>query len=136
MGINKAYLTGNISRDPVLRTGGDTPVLQFGIAVDEPRRNRETGEWESVPSFFDCVAFGARAEGLSKVLEKGMKATVEGRIRKSAYVKDDERRYRFDIVAEEVELMSRPAQQREPEAARTPSASAARGPEDYEAIVM
>ena len=119
MAINRAYLSGNISRDPVLRETGDgTPMLEFGIAVDGHRRNPETGEWEAEASFFDCVAYGARAEGLSKVLEKGMKATVEGKIRKSAYVKDDERRYRFDIVADEVELMSRATRAKTPSRAR------------------
>lgn len=124
MGINRAYLSGNISRDPVLRaTSGGTPVLEFGIAVDGGRRNQETGEWEGEASFFDCVAFGSRAEGLSKVLEKGMKAAVEGRIRRSPYMKDDERRYRFDIIAEEVELMPRSMR------ALRPAQPAARQPE-------
>ena len=37
-------------------------TLEFGIAVDGGRRNQETGEWEGESSFFDCVAFGSRAD--------------------------------------------------------------------------
>ncbi len=66
MSINRVIVSGNLTRDPELRaTTGGTNVLTFGIAVNDRRRNPQSGEWEDVPNFVDCVMFGARAESVS-----------------------------------------------------------------------
>ena len=45
MSINRVMLTGNLTRDPDLRvTQTGMPVLSFGIAVNDRRRNPQTGE--------------------------------------------------------------------------------------------
>ena len=75
------------------------------MAVNDRRRNQQTGEWEDVPNFVDCVAFGARAEALSKILKKGMKVAVDGKLRYSSWEKDGQRRSKLEVVAEEIELM-------------------------------
>ena len=55
MSINKVVISGNLTRDPELRqTANGFPVLGFGVAVNDRRKNQQTGEWESVPQFFDC----------------------------------------------------------------------------------
>lgn len=47
MSINRVLLSGNLTRDPELRaTAGGTPVLSIGLAVNDRRRNAQTGEWE------------------------------------------------------------------------------------------
>ena len=47
MSINKVMITGNLTRDPELRaTGSGTQILHFGVAVNDRRRNPQTGEWE------------------------------------------------------------------------------------------
>ena len=62
MSINQVSITGNLTRDPELRaTQGGTPVLSFGIAVNDRRKNA-AGQWEDVPNFFECVTFGNRPE--------------------------------------------------------------------------
>lgn len=63
MSINRVLLSGNLTRDPELRaTAGGTPVLSIGLAVNDRRRNAQTGEWEDYPNFVDCSMFGTRAE--------------------------------------------------------------------------
>lgn len=79
MSINRAVVSGNLTRDPELRaTPGGTQVLGFGVAVNDRRRNQQTGEWEDYPNFIDCTMFGNRAEALSRILRKGMKVAIEG----------------------------------------------------------
>lgn len=116
MSINMVCISGNLTRDPELRaTGGGTSVLQFGVAVNERVKNPQTDEWEDRPNFVDCVMFGKRAEALSNLLDKGMKVAVEGRLRYSSWEKDGQRRSKLEVVAEEVELMSRQQQPAQPQ---------------------
>ena len=64
MSINRVNITGNLTRDPELRaTAGGTQVLSFGVAVNDRRRNPQTGEWEDYPNFVDCTMFGTREKG-------------------------------------------------------------------------
>lgn len=80
MSINRVIISGNLTRDPELRsTAGGMPVLGFGVAVNDRRKNQQTGEWEDYPNFIDCTMFGARAEALSRYLSKGTKVSIEGK---------------------------------------------------------
>ena len=59
MSINRVNISGNLTRDPELRaTASGTQVLSFGVAVNDRRRNPQTGEWEDYPNFVDCTMFG------------------------------------------------------------------------------
>lgn len=82
MSINRVMVSGNLTRDPELRqTAGGMSVLSFGIAVNDRRKNSSTGEWEDYPNFLDCTLFGARADGLSNILKKGIKVAIDGKLR-------------------------------------------------------
>lgn len=112
MAINRVCISGNLTRDPELRqTAGGSQVLGVGVAVNDRRKNQQTGQWEDVPNFVDCVVFGNRAEALSTILHKGDKVAIDGRLRYSSWeAKDGTRRSKLEVVAEEVELMQRPRQ--------------------------
>ncbi len=112
MAINRVFLTGNLTRDPELRqTTGGTEVLAFGMAVNDRRKNQQTGEWEDVPNFVDVTVFGRQAEVLSRMVYKGDKVTVEGRLHYSSWeAKDGTKRSKLDVIADSVELMQRPRQ--------------------------
>lgn len=108
MSINRVCISGNLTRDPELRsTAGGTSVMGFGVAVNERRKNSRTGEWEDYPNFVDCTLFGKRAEALEQYLSKGTKVAVEGRLRYSSWEKDGQKRSKLGVIVEEVELMSR-----------------------------
>lgn len=109
MSINKVCISGNLTRDPELRaTAGGTQVLSFGVAVNDRRRNQQTGEWEDHPNFVDCTMFGNRAEALARILRKGMKVAIEGRLRYSSWEDKNGggRRSKLEVVPDEIELMS------------------------------
>lgn len=109
MAINKATVTGNITRDPELRqTQGGTSVLTIGVAVNDRRKNQQTGEWEDYPNFIDCTIFGNRATGVAPHLEKGMKVAIEGKLNQSRWQADDgTNRSKIEIIVDEIEFMSR-----------------------------
>ena len=87
--INRVIISGRLTRDPELRqTAGGTPVLGMGVAVNDRRRNVQTGQWEDYTNFIDCTMFGARAESLSRILTKGMLVCIEGRLRWSQWERD------------------------------------------------
>ena len=111
MSINRVNISGNLTRDPELRaTAGGTQVLSFGVAVNDRRRNPQTGEWEDYPNFVDCTMFGARAEAVSRFLSKGTKVAIEGKLRYSSWERDGQRRSRLEVVVDEIEFMSRGGQ--------------------------
>lgn len=102
-------VSGNLTRDVELRvTPGGTQVLGFGVAVNDRRRNQQTGEWEDYPNFIDCTMFGNRAEALSRILRKGMKVAIEGKLRYSSWEDKNGggRRSKVEIIPDEVVLMS------------------------------
>lgn len=107
MSINSVNISGNLTRDPELRsTTTGTNVLSFSVAVNDRRKNSQTGEWEDAPNFVDVTMFGSRAEALSRFLHKGSKVAIEGKLRYSRWERDGQTRSKLEVVANEIEFMS------------------------------
>lgn len=118
MSINRVNITGNLTRDPEIRsTAGGMAVLGFGVAVNDRRKNQQTGQWEDYPNFVDCTMFGNRAEALSRILRKGMKVAIEGKLRYSSWEDKNGggRRSKIEIIPDEVELLSQNANAQQPQ---------------------
>ncbi len=108
MSINRVCITGNLTRDPELRaTQSGSQVLNFGIAVNDRRKNPSTGEWEDYPNFVDCTMFGTRAEKIANFIAKGSKVAIEGKLRYSSWERDGERRSKLEVIVDEIEFMNR-----------------------------
>ena len=108
MSINRAIISGNLTRDPEGRTTqGGTYVLSFGVAVNDRRKNPQTGDWEDYPNYIDCTMFGNRAQAIERYLSKGTKVCIEGKLRWSSWEKDGARRSKLEVIVEEIEFMSR-----------------------------
>ena len=107
MSLNIVAISGNLTRDPELRTTpGGTAVLSFGVAVNDRRQNPQTGVWEDRPNFVDVTIFGKRGSALAQYLHKGMKVSIEGKLRYSSWGKDGQRRSKLEVIGEEIEFMS------------------------------
>ena len=105
MNINTAIITGNLTRDPELRqTASGTSVLQFSVAVND--RVKENGEWTDRANYIDCTMFGTRADSLSKLLHKGSKVAVQGKLHWSSWEKDGQKRSKVEIWPDTVELLT------------------------------
>lgn len=110
MAVNVVCLAGNLTRDAELKqTTNGNAVLTFTLAVNEPYKNPTTGTWDKRPNFFDCVMFGARAEKLAQYIHKGSKVSIAGRLRYRTWEQDGAKRSKVEVVADEIELMSRDA---------------------------
>lgn len=129
MSINRVIISGNLTREPDLRAmQSGKSVLNFSMAVNDRRQNRDTGEWEDVPNYVDCVVWGGRADWLSRTLHKGMKVCVEGKLRYSSWeTKAGERRSRLEVAVDEIELLE-PKKVQEPPA-QQPSFNAPKPPQ-------
>lgn len=126
MSINRVTISGNLTRDAELRTTqSGASVLAFGVAVNERRKNQQTGEWEDVPNFVDCTLFGNRANALSPHLSKGAKVSIDGRLRYRSWTDQQTGRKRsaLEVVVDELEFMSA-RQQPAPAYAPQPPAAA------------
>lgn len=103
--MNNVCITGNLTRDVEIRqTAGGRSVQNFCVAVNDRRKNQQTGDWEDATSFIDCVAFGK--DGLARYLVKGQKVGVSGRLNQSTWqAQDGSHRSRVEVVANNVELL-------------------------------
>ena len=99
--MNSVSLTGRLTKDPEIRTSGDTTIARFSIAVD--RRFKKDGEQSA--DFLNCVCFGKQADFIEKYFKKGMRIGLNGRIQTGSYTnKEGVRVNTFDIVADTVEF--------------------------------
>ena len=58
--INRVVLTGNLTRDPELRSlPSGTSVCNLRIASNTRRKDGSTGEWVDKPNYFDVTVWGA-----------------------------------------------------------------------------
>ena len=101
-GFSKAIITGNLTRDPELRT---TPnganVCGFSVAVNRTYRDA-SGEQREDVSFIDCSAWGKLAETISQYAKKGTGVLVSGRLDQRSFEgKDGIKRPRVEIVVED-----------------------------------
>jgi len=105
MYINKAFIFGNLTRDPELRSlPSGNPVVNFSVATNRVWKDANGAKQESA-DFHNVVAFGKQAELIAQYLRKGSSAFVEGRIQTRSWDgPDGAKRYRTEIVAERVQF--------------------------------
>lgn len=109
MSINKTIISGNLTREPEVKsTASGSCVMKFGVAVNDRAKNQQTGQWEDRPNYIGCTMFGARAESVSRFLHKGAKVAIEGKLRWSQWDdrKTGEKRSKVEVIVDEIEFMS------------------------------
>ncbi len=112
MAINSVSLSGNLARDPEIKTSGATIICSFCIVVDDNVKNRSTGEWERVPNFFDVAVFGKYGDAVAQRLHKGAKVFVDGKLHYSTWqAQDGSKRSRVSVYASTVEAASQASPQ-------------------------
>ena len=69
--INRVVLTGNLTRDPELRSlPSGMSVCTLRIASNTRRKDNATGEWEDKPNYFDVTVWGAQGENCARFLAR------------------------------------------------------------------
>ncbi len=103
--INRVVLTGNLTRDPELRS------LPSGMSVCSLRiasntRRKENGEWVDKPNYFSVTVWGAQGENCSRFLSKGRPVAIDGRLEWREWTdKDGNKRESVEIVADAVQFL-------------------------------
>src|SRR3954453_1269704 len=102
---NRVVLTGNLTRDPVLRdTSSGTPVCGLRIASNT-RRKTSGGEWVDKPNYFNVTVWGAPGENCHRYLAKGRPVAIDGRLEWREWTHEDIKREAVEIVAESVQFL-------------------------------
>src|ERR687885_292136 len=105
--INRVVLTGNLTRDPELRSlQSGTSVCSLRVACNTRRKNNATGEWEDKPNFFDVTVWGAQGENCARFLSKGRPIALDGRLEWREWQdKEGNNRQSIEIVADAVQFL-------------------------------
>lgn len=106
MYLNKAFLYGNLTRDPEARSlPNGTPVTNFSLATNRIYKDANGARQEQV-EYHNIVVFGRQAETSAQYLKKGQGVMIEGRIQTRSW--DDkttgEKKYRTEIIADSVQF--------------------------------
>jgi len=105
--INRVIITGNLTRDPELRSlASGNSVCSLRVACNGRRRNPSTQEWEDQPNYFDITVWGAQGENCAKYLTKGRPVAIDGRLQWREWNdKEGNKRQSVDIIAESVQFL-------------------------------
>ncbi len=105
MYINKAFVFGNLTRDPELRAlPSGMNVVNFSVATNRTFKDRD-GKKQEQTDFHNVVVFGRQADTVNQYLKKGSSVFVEGRMQTRSWDgKDGEKKYRTEIVADRVQF--------------------------------
>ncbi len=98
--MNKVTLIGNVTRNLELKpySNGEGNYVRFTLAVNDFKSKIK----ENSTLFIDIIAFGKKAEMLSKYISKGRKLAVDGRINTGSYFNNQgEKRYSTEVVLED-----------------------------------
>jgi single-strand DNA-binding protein len=104
--INRVVLTGNLTRDPELRsTPSGMSVCSLRIACNTRRKNNSTGDWEDKPNY-DVTVWGAQGENCARFLAKGRPVALDGRLEWREWQdKEGNNRQSVEIIADAVQFL-------------------------------
>lgn len=109
--VNKVIIVGNCGRDPEMRymPSGDA-IANLAVATSYKSKDKNTGEQKELTEWHRISFFGKLAEIVGQYVKKGSSIYVEGRLQTRKYTdKDGVEKYATDIVAEQMQMLGRPA---------------------------
>lgn len=107
MYLNKAFIIGNLTRDPELKAlPSGTKVCSFGVATNRIYKDKD-GVRQETAEYHNIVAFAKLSELAGQYLKKGQQVLVEGRIQTRSWETNGEKKYRTEIVADNVQFGSK-----------------------------
>lgn len=115
-GLNRVQLIGNLGKDPETRQAGKSAnVCSFSVAVNRHWRGAD-GETKEATDWFNVEAWGKLGETCQKYLSKGRLVYIEGRLQTDRVESDNQVRYFTKVVASEMQMLDRKAEEPEFEA--------------------
>ncbi len=105
MYLNKAFIIGNLTRDPEMRAlPSGIKVTTFSVATNRVWKD-QSGAKKEQADYHNIVMFGRQAEVAAQYLKKGSSVLIEGRIQTRSWDdKDGSKKYRTEIVADRMQF--------------------------------
>jgi single-strand DNA-binding protein len=105
--INRVILTGNLTRDPELRSlPSGMSVCSLRIASNTRRKDGQSGEWVDKPNYFDVTIWGRQGENAAQYLSKGRPVAVDGRLEWREWQdQQGNNRQSVEIVADNIQFL-------------------------------
>lgn len=102
---NIVVIDGHLGSDPELRhSNGGASFLEFSVAVKGGRKDKATGAWVERADWIDCLALGASAEHLARMLRKGSFVVITGSLQQETWEKDGKKQSRVRVIVNNVQL--------------------------------
>lgn len=108
MYLNKAFIIGNLTRDPELKAlPSGIKVCSFSVATNRVWKDKN-GARQEAADYHNVVVFGRQAETVAQYMRKGSQVMVEGRMQTRSW--DDQasgtKKYRTEVIADRVQFGS------------------------------
>lgn len=108
MYLNKAFIIGNLTRDPELKAlPSGIKVCSFSVATNRVWKDKNGAKQEAA-DYHNVVVFGRQAETVAQYMKKGSQVMVEGRMQTRSW--DDQatgtKKYRTEVIADRVQFGS------------------------------
>jgi single-strand DNA-binding protein len=105
MNLNKAFVLGNVTREPEVRSlPSGQQVTSFGVATNRFYTS-SAGEKKQEAEFHNVVCFGKLADISARYLNKGSLVLIEGRIKTRNWVNAaGAKQYKTEIIADSLQL--------------------------------
>jgi len=105
MNLNKALILGRLTADPEARSlPSGQAVSNFSLATNRVWNDKD-GNRQEATEFHNIVLFGRLADVANQYLNKGKMCLIVGRIQTRSWEgKDGQKKYRTEIIGEELQL--------------------------------
>lgn len=109
--VNKVILVGNVGLDPEVRTTeSGVKVARVRLATTERIYDRQTNESKELTEWHTITLWRGLADVVDRYVKKGSQLYIEGRLRTREWTdKDNIKRYTTEVLADEMKLLGRKA---------------------------
>lgn len=110
MNLNKAFILGNLTRDPELRqTPTGQSVSSFAVATNRFFTD-SSGQKQRQTEYHNIVAWGRQAEIVNQYLKRGSSVLVEGRLQTRSWQdQQGAKHWKTEVIAERIQLGPKPS---------------------------
>jgi single-strand DNA-binding protein len=108
MYLNKAFLIGNLTRDPELKAiPSGIKVCSFSVATNRVWKDKN-GARQEAADYHNVVVFGRQAETVAQYMKKGSQVMIEGRMQTRSWddAATNTKKYRTEVIADRVQFGS------------------------------
>lgn len=103
---NQFILVGNVGQKPELKTSKNgNKYLTFSLAVNERYKPKDSTEYKDKTSWFNLIVYDKKAEALAKILDKGTKVSISGKLQVKMQEIDGKKYYNPELVVLVVDLL-------------------------------